>query len=58
MSCSWFWDCYWGRAGQLLANFFSLSLGGGGGGNPGARVTPAREIPKHSHISSFFTQHV
>ena len=21
-----FWDCYWGRAGQLLANFFPLSL--------------------------------
>ena len=43
MSCSWFWDCYWGRAGQLWANFFPVPRRGVG--NPGARVMPAREIP-------------
>ena len=26
MSCSCFWDCYWRRAGQLLANVVSISL--------------------------------
>ena len=26
MYCNWFWDGYWGHAGQLLVNSFSLSL--------------------------------
>ena len=30
---------------SAIDQFFPLGAGAGGGGNPGARVTPAREIP-------------
>ena len=34
-----------GTRWSAIGQFFSLSLGGGGGrGNPGARVTPARGL--------------
>ena len=38
--CKDFWDRFWGRAGQLLANFFSLS--------PGTSQKPLQKITRDS----------
>ena len=45
-----------GMCWSAIGQFFSLSLGGGGGGNPGARVTQQEGSPSTRTFFLFFMQ--